>query len=134
MAAPNNLGGAPVVFFDGECLFCNRMVALIARLDARSCLFFAPLQGETARAVLPTEVVAKLEAVVFYQNGRWLAGSDAALAALLWVGGLGRLLGKLLGVVPRAVREAIYALIARNRRRILGSCPLPQGGKAHFLP
>src|SRR2546428_1914759 len=42
-----------IIFFDGVCAMCNRFVDLILRADGREVLRFAPLQGETARALLP---------------------------------------------------------------------------------
>src|SRR5207247_9951781 len=43
----------PIIFFDGVCAMCNRFVDLILRADRREVFRFAPLQGETARELLP---------------------------------------------------------------------------------
>src|SRR4051812_37486572 len=42
----------PVLFFDGECGLCNRVVRLLLRLDTRGRLRFAPLQGPVAQDYL----------------------------------------------------------------------------------
>jgi predicted DCC family thiol-disulfide oxidoreductase YuxK len=46
-AAPSTPVAAtgPVLFFDGECGLCNRVVRLMLRLDRRGRLRYAPLQG-----------------------------------------------------------------------------------------
>src|SRR2546430_17318441 len=43
----------PIIFFDGVCAMCNRFVDLVLRADRRDVFRFAPLQGETARELLP---------------------------------------------------------------------------------
>ena len=37
-----------ILFFDGECGFCNRSVRLVNRLDRSGVVDFAPLQGKLA--------------------------------------------------------------------------------------
>ncbi|MCB9656000.1 MAG: DUF393 domain-containing protein, partial [Sandaracinaceae bacterium] len=41
-----------VILVDGTCLFCNRLVATLLRLDRRGRFHFAHLQGPRARALL----------------------------------------------------------------------------------
>ena len=43
----------PIVFYDGVCVLCNRFVDKVINADTRGIFRFAPLQGDTARAVLP---------------------------------------------------------------------------------
>ncbi len=44
--------GSNVIFIDGECVYCNRVVAFILRHDRRGIFSFAHLQGGLAREVL----------------------------------------------------------------------------------
>src|ERR1700751_1135805 len=43
----------PIIFFDDVCVMCNGFVNLILRVDRQQRFLFAPLQGETARKMLP---------------------------------------------------------------------------------
>ena len=43
----------PVIFFDGVCGMCNTFINLIIRIDRKQTFLFAPLQGSTARDLLP---------------------------------------------------------------------------------
>ena len=43
----------PVLFFDGECGLCQRLVRGLLKLDQRGGLRLAPLQGPTAQDWLP---------------------------------------------------------------------------------
>jgi predicted DCC family thiol-disulfide oxidoreductase YuxK len=42
-----------VVFYDGVCGLCNRLVRFVVRRDHRRQFVFAPLQGRLARTTLP---------------------------------------------------------------------------------
>src|ERR1051325_10611658 len=90
----------PVLFFDGECGLCNRIVRLMLRLDRRGVLHFAPLQGTTAQSYLrthglPTEDFDSLVFVPDWSRRaqpEFLVRTDGALAALRAFGGAARAL------------------------------------------
>ena len=128
----------PVIFFDGVCGMCNRFVDLDLRADRRDVFRFAPIQGETARALLPPLAGDPREWSMVYLDERGLHDqSDASLEVYRRLGGAWRLLG-LLRFVPRAIRTPAYRLIARNRYRWFGrrdTCRVPTAEeKARFLP
>jgi predicted DCC family thiol-disulfide oxidoreductase YuxK len=124
-----------VVFFDGTCGLCNGFVDFLVRHDRGRRLRFAPLQGETAAhfARLPRA----LDSVVVADGPVVLVKSDAALCVFARLGWPWRLAG-LARVVPRALRDAVYDLIARNRYRWFGqrdACRIPSEREARwFLP
>jgi predicted DCC family thiol-disulfide oxidoreductase YuxK len=61
-------------------------------------------------------------------EGELLVESDAVVQLLAILGGYWRILGIVLGIVPRPIRNAGYRTIAKYRRRVFGSatdaCPL----------
>ena len=117
----------PVLFYDGECGLCQRIVRLMLTLDRGDRLRFAPLQGATAQAYLrrhglPTE---DFDSLIFAPRGLTdalppLSRTDGALAAVRHCGWPGRVLATL-RVVPRPWRDAGYRLIARWRYRLFGA-------------
>ena len=109
-----------IIFFDGVCALCNRFVGFVYRRDKAHEFKFAPLQGETARKVLPdlTERI-QLSSVVLFDNGRIVMGSSAALEILSKLGGLWRFV-IVLKLVPRFLRDLIYGWVANNRYRWFG--------------
>jgi len=134
LPAANALSG-PVLFFDGECGLCNRIVSLLLRLDRRAVLRFAPLQGPTAQAYLrahglPTEDFDSLVFVPDWarrERPEFLLRTDGALAAARSVGGLGLALAWT-RVIPVRWRDAGYKLVARYRYQIWGEwTPRPLG-------
>ena len=118
-----------VVYYDGLCGLCDRAVQFLLARDRAARLRFAPLQGETARATLPTALrTPPLETLVVVHRGEVLTRSAAALVALREVGGGWAMVSRLLALVPRAVRDAGYAAIARRRDAWFGrldACRLP---------
>jgi len=106
---------------------CNGFITFaMARARAPS-LYFAPLQGSTAQTVLPDAKDLDLRSAVFWQRHQRLYSSDAILAVLKSLHAPWPVIGFLLQVFPRQLRDFGYAWVARYRRGInLGrSCRLP---------
>lgn len=118
----------PIIFFDGVCGMCNSFVDLILRLDRKQTFLFAPLQGETARELLPPLPKDAMEWSMIYLDEAGLHDeSDASLEVYRRLGGLWRVLG-FLRYVPRLIRNPVYRVIARNRYRWFGkkeTCRIP---------
>jgi predicted DCC family thiol-disulfide oxidoreductase YuxK len=130
-------GTPPIVFFDGVCGLCNRFVDLLLRADRRGVLRFAPLQGETARRMLPPlEGEPSAWTVVFLDERGVQVRSDAVLAIAARLGGAMGLLAWL-RVVPRGLRDRTYRFVARHRYRWFGQregCRVPSAAdRERFL-
>jgi predicted DCC family thiol-disulfide oxidoreductase YuxK len=140
---------ASVVFYDGVCGLCNRLVRFLLRRDRQRRLLFAPLQGNLARTVLgrhgynPSDVetmyvIADRRAQVRGPRrsdyARWggservLSKSRAILHALGALGGGWGVFARLGSLVPVALADALYDAVAKRRYRTFGklaSCPIP---------
>lgn len=136
---PNDtLSQQPIIFFDGECGMCNGFVDLMLRVDRKKQFSFAPIQGETARELLPPLGDDPEEWSMVYRDEHGIHNqSDASLEVFRRLGGLWSILSWL-RLVPRVVRNPIYRIIARNRYRLFGKregCRLPPPQeRARFLP
>jgi predicted DCC family thiol-disulfide oxidoreductase YuxK len=129
---------SPIIFFDGVCAMCNAFVNLILRVDRKKLFLLAPLQGSTARELLPPlGDDAREWSMVYWDEAGIHEQSDASLEVYQRLGGGWRLLS-LARYVPRWVRNPVYRVIARNRYRWFGKhdvCRLPTPEeKARFLP
>jgi len=117
-----------IVFFDGFCILCKGSVDFLLTLDKHHLLRFAPLQGSTAKEMLPPEIRKDVDSVVYYKEGQTWLRSAAFMEICRDLGGWLHIFR--LGVLfPRALRDRIYNLIARNRYRWFGrreSCRLPE--------
>ncbi|ELS04595.1 hypothetical protein Xen7305DRAFT_00043300 [Xenococcus sp. PCC 7305] len=128
----------PIVFFDGECIMCNRFVDILLRIDTIGTIMVAPLQGQTAAKVLPALPSDREKWSIFYiDQGKISEQSDAFLNICLRLGGLWSILS-LFKIIPRPIRDFIYRIIARNRYRLFGqraTCRMPnEQEKSRFLP
>lgn len=120
----------PIVFFDGDCMFCNQSVQTLLGLDDNEQLDFAPLQGKTAARLLPESLrhPDQLGTMVYrLPNGALFTRSSAALAILSTLGGPYKIASAAGRLLPRALRDAAYDLVARNRHRLAAksACALP---------
>jgi predicted DCC family thiol-disulfide oxidoreductase YuxK len=120
---------APILVYDGDCAFCSRAVRFVLRHDRRwRTVRFAAREGAAGRAVRERHAALRdVESLVWVD---WVAGaeraqirSDAVLAVATYLGGVWALLGGLGLVVPRPLRDGVYSVVARVRRRIAGGAP-----------
>lgn len=130
--------GRNVIFVDGVCVLCNRLVHWLMRIDKRRHLAFATLQGETAKQAFTEHPEiererARTSTVIYVRHfdsdqPQIHLRTSAALMALWDIGGIWRILGPLL-LVPAQIRDVVYEWIARNRYRWFGqkddACLLP---------
>jgi predicted DCC family thiol-disulfide oxidoreductase YuxK len=134
----NQLGGRPLMFYDGQCGICNRAVRRVIRRDHADRFRFAPQQSPLAQALLSRhgidrEAMLNNNSVYLVLDAgsaheRLLEQSDVWVKVLLVLGGRWRILGYLLRAVPLFARNAAYRLIAGNRYRLSARydvCPLP---------
>lgn len=124
-----------VVFYDGVCGLCNRLVRFLLRRDRHGRLLFAPLQGELARSALaehradPSDLDTVY--VLAHRNSpsqRVLSRSRAVLYALEQLDGGWRMVAKAAGLVPAPLADLLYRVVAKTRYRVFGqmtSCPVP---------
>ncbi|MFN0129708.1 MAG: thiol-disulfide oxidoreductase DCC family protein [Verrucomicrobiales bacterium] len=121
-----------LVFFDGDCLFCQARVRWLRAHDRDRQLAFAPLQGELAGQLLkgtgwlvpPGDNGSGLSTMVFvagvgmprpavFTKSRAVAAVAARLPFPWRLGGL-------LALVPRPLADAAYDWVARRRDRWRG--------------
>jgi len=123
--------GANVVFVDGECVFCNRVVSFILAHDAGGLFHFGHLQGKLAKEVLArhARIASDLDSVyVLVAAGtpdeQLLRDGSAARAIwprLFWFAAI-------LRWVPLPLLDFFYRAFARRRYRLFGKydvCHVP---------
>jgi len=119
----------PVLLFDGVCNLCSGSVQFLIEHDPEGTLRFAPLQSESAQALLEAVGLTDydFDTIVLVEGEEYYTKSDAALRiarrlerpwSLLWVG----------RYVPRLLRDAAYDLVASSRYAVFGKkdrCMVP---------
>lgn len=128
-----------VLFYDGVCGLCDRMVQFVLRHDRGPRFDFAALQSELAARELGRfgRDPRDLDSVyVLTADGRLLRKARAILFTLRQLG-LPWSLGAAFGVLPTALLDWLYDRVAKNRYRLFGkreSCRLPSAEeRSRFL-
>lgn len=130
----------PVLFYDGDCGFCNGSVAFVLRHEKQHHLLFAPLQGETAAVALPVSGLPAdigQKSIVLYDNDNFFIRSRAAFRAMKHMGGIWKIFAAVLSLIPTAITDLGYRAVARYRGHIpyKKSCDLlPPEQQKRFLP
>jgi predicted DCC family thiol-disulfide oxidoreductase YuxK len=121
----------PVIFYDGVCGLCSRLVRFTLRRDRARVHRYSALQSAFARSTLiahgrdPDD----LDSVyVLTTEGVLMKKSRAILKILEGLGGAWRMAAMAARVVPAFIADGIYDLVAANRYRIWGrfdACEVP---------
>ena len=135
---PQAIDGVPdrVILIDGVCVLCSGVAQFVIVRDPEARFRFVTVQepfGEAlAQRLGVNTAYPEANAAI---GGRAYFKFDAVIEALLrlpwwsWV--------RVLRIVPRIVRDAVYDLLARNRYRMFGrteTCLLPTPELSrHFL-
>jgi predicted DCC family thiol-disulfide oxidoreductase YuxK len=119
----------PIVLFDGICNYCNYWVNFAVRRDSKQKLLFTPLQGETAKRLLPQYNISPtaLSSVILIDKEKAYTQSTAALRMCRYLDGGWKLLYGLI-IIPKPIRDFFYNIIARNRYKWYGKrdeCMVP---------
>ncbi len=119
------------IFYDGDCGVCHWSVGFVAQRDRTGEAFrFAPLGGEVFSELVAPEAARDLpdSLVVRATGGALLVRSDGMVHILRRLGVFWRILGALLALVPRPIRDWFYDRFAERRHRLAkrpdGTCPM----------
>ena len=121
----NDLISNKLVLYDGYCKLCSRTVRWIRRNDPRGRYQFRPLQAGSSQA---QDQDPQGETVVLLEGGKRYERSTAAIRIAMGLRFPWPLLAVLL-IVPPFLRDGVYRLVARNRKKWFGehsSCYLPE--------
>lgn len=128
----------PILLFDGDCNVCNASVDFVIARDPQARFRFASLQSDVAARLLeqagaPADLP---DSVVLLDEAGVHTRSDAAIRVAGRLGPPWSLL-TVARIVPRPLRDRVYAWVARNRYRWFGrqsACRLPTPElRARFL-
>ena len=137
---------SPILFFDGECGFCDRAIRFAMSRDVHRRLHAATLTGVTGQQALApfAEMLRNVDSTVLYlpatqdRAASVQIHSDAALSVLRLLGGVWGAFGVAGLLVPRWLRDAAYKAFARRRFQIFGrveACQLwPPDWRSRMLP
>lgn len=124
-----------ILFFDGNCLLCNRIVRLLNKIDKKNKIYYAPLGGTTFQNLTITNKPHAVDSVIFYKNGQFFSAWDAVYQ-------LFKLLDFpyktiiIFNIFPKSLLNQCYFIVANNRIRWFGRathCQMPSNKLAKKL-
>ena len=105
-----------IILYDGVCVLCSGWMRFVLRRDSQRLFRFTPIQSDYGSALGINPVDPDTNAVIW--KGVAYRRSDAALRVVSLLPKLGWV--RVLHIVPRVLRDAVYSLTARTRYRVWG--------------
>ena len=124
-----------IVFYDGECGFCNKVVQFILQHETKEELLFCSLQSEFAIEFLRKRGHdAKLLNTLYFSDGEKVyRKSSAALKIIPFLTTKFQFL-RVFWVLPAFLRNFFYDIIAFFRKKIMtNSCSLEKRNSTRFI-
>ena len=133
----------PIILYDGVCGLCNRLNQFVLRRDREGIFRFAWLQSPLAARILAHHGANPQDLDTVYvvlnhdltkeaePDELLLPRSDAVIFVLKRLGGIWKVLGLFVQLLPRRLRDWGYRIVARKRYRAFGrfeTCMLPSAG------
>lgn len=115
-----------IIFYDGDCGFCNKSIQFILKHRKHNLIKFAPLQSSFAKKELAKHnVFPSMETLYLLKNEKVFDRSNAMLRISLFLKfPFSMLFGTI--IVPRFIRDFFYNLIAKNRHKLsISYCVIP---------
>ena len=121
-----------IIFYDGDCGFCNRTVQWILKNETTETVYFSAIQSMFSTRFFDENDLNQPDLTTFYfwKNGRIYSKSSAALMLVhelrwywkwLFFGYL----------IPRKLRDKMYDFVARRRNSLFKkSCYVPDKDRA----
>ena len=126
----------PIIFYDGDCGFCNKTVQFVLNHEKNGEIHFCALQSEFAKTFFLQLGIPEMDLSTFYfWDGKKLNSRSTAALKVLDHLRFPYVMGKIGWICPRFMRDGIYNMIARRRMRLApGFCALPTPAQtARFL-
>ena len=111
-----NINKKKLIIFDGVCVFCNKSLDLLMKLDKNKIFKYTSLQGEYIKTL---DIQEGIDSIIFYENGKLYYKSTAILKIFRALGGIW-IVTNILYIIPVCIRDFIYDFIAKYRYKIFG--------------
>lgn len=117
-----------ILFFDGHCLLCNKLIDWLMQNTRAHELKFASLQGESAKIFLKgTPYIENINTLIYLKHNQKYEKSTAILMLLADMGGPWQFT-RIFFLLPKIIRDFIYHLVAKNRYHFFkkrSTCRIP---------
>jgi predicted DCC family thiol-disulfide oxidoreductase YuxK len=132
-AVPHFADDKPIIIFDGLCALCSASAAFVLRHDDSGAFRLLAAQSPLGHALYAHYGLdpKDYETMILITDGVAHFKSEAAIGIARGLG-FPWSLAVALRIVPRRLRDAVYAWVARNRLRWFGARMVCYRGEAKF--
>ena len=129
MPAPS-LPDGPIILFDAECVLCSANAQFVLSHDKQERFYLASMQGEVGAYLFRENGLdpADPTSILVVDGDHVRKDSNAVLSIYEGLGWPWKA-ARMFRIIPAALRDPIYRLIARNRYRLFGkreTCWVPE--------
>ncbi|WJP96769.1 thiol-disulfide oxidoreductase DCC family protein [Macrococcus bovicus] len=112
-----------IIFFDGDCSFCNKYIQFLIKFDKDNKFYFATLNSQTYKKFSDNWIPQPdIDSILYYKNSNFYYYSDAIIEILSDI----NIFFKVFKLIPQKIRDIFYKLFARHRYKFnKNSCVLP---------
>lgn len=123
-----------IVFYDGDCGFCNKSVEIILKYRKKD-FYFVALQSELAKYFFSKKSIdCNLDTMYFLTDNQIFERSKAAIKIGKDLKFPYSFFAATLGLFPLKIADFFYNFIAKNRKKILrNKCYLPHEKERFFF-
>lgn len=115
-----------IVFYDGDCGFCNKSVQFVLKNGKTNEIHFSALQSDFSKSFFKNQQLPEPDLSTFYfWDASMYSKSTGALKVLNYIKFPYSLL-KIGWLLPQKMRDIVYDFIAKRRHKLAaGFCVLP---------
>ena len=106
-----------VIYFDGDCLLCNKAVQFISKVAKSKEIFFAPIGGENYQLLIQKHPeLIQTDSIIVEENNQVNTKSSAVLLITKKLKWPYKIL-LIVSILPNSLLDKGYDFIARNRNQ-----------------
>ena len=116
-----------IVLFDDVCVLCNSFAKFIINKDKKDIIRFSALQSQTAVS-FHDKLVQQIDSIVLIDNSKKIYYKSDAVLKIFEILNYPSWVCRLLGGIPKSIRDFFYDNVARRRYKLFGKyqqCPIP---------
>ncbi|ATA90226.1 thiol-disulfide oxidoreductase [Capnocytophaga stomatis] len=118
----------PILIFDGDCIFCNRVAYFLAKTDKKDFFRFVSSTSEKGKQIIKENNLQEMiDKTVIVRVGERFFFKSQAMYYFLKISKTFPFFRFLIWIFPTFLADFFYDIIARNRKKIIKSeCPIPE--------
>jgi predicted DCC family thiol-disulfide oxidoreductase YuxK len=125
-----------IVFFDGDCNFCNASIDFVFKRNRKKNLRYSSLQSEFAKSVLPKNIYISNDfKTMYYIENKNIYSKSSAFLKIVRHLKLPYNLLLCFWIIPKPIRDLTYTFISRRRHKLVkkNTCRLTTKNELYFF-